>query len=262
VLIDWFTVIAQMINFLVLVALLRYFLFTPIVSAMRERREKIEGDMDNAKQREDEAGKMLEGYKQKSLELDRQREGIIRKAEEEARKRGDDYLRQVRADAASEQERLREALNLRKRDFGMRLRLMALHDAAGMARRTLGELSGASLEDGLVSVFIRQIESTDKARREQVAQAMRERGNSPEIKSSFPLREDLRRKLDDAIRKQFSPQASVKYQPVPDMPLGIEMDVDGYKLRWGVDQYLGDLEEEISKAISDAFGAQGEEGHA
>ena len=39
-LIDWFTVIAQIINFLILVALLKHFLFNPIVSAMNERREK------------------------------------------------------------------------------------------------------------------------------------------------------------------------------------------------------------------------------
>jgi F-type H+-transporting ATPase subunit b len=262
VLIDWFTVIAQIANFLVLVGLLRYFLFTPIVNAMRERREQIDGDMDKAKKREEEAARMLEDYQAKSLELDRKSEEIMRKAEEDARKRGEDYLRQARLEASAEQDRLRDALNLRKGDLSMRLRLMALHDGAGLARRTVGELSGTSLEDGLVSAFIRQIETTDRERREKMSSAMGKAGNSPRVTSSFPLSDDLRRRLDEAIRKQFSPGASVRYVPAPDMPLGIEMDVDGYKLRWGVEQYLGDLEDEISKAISDSFGAPSEETHA
>ena len=36
---DWFTVIAQIINFLILVALLKRFLYGPIIRAM-ERRER------------------------------------------------------------------------------------------------------------------------------------------------------------------------------------------------------------------------------
>jgi F-type H+-transporting ATPase subunit b len=262
VLIDWFTVIAQIVNFLILVGLLRYFLFTPITRAMRERREKIGEDMDQARRREEEAVRMLEDYRRKSLELERMREEIIHAAQEEARKRGDEHLRKVHAQAAAEQERLRDALMLKKRDLAERLRTMALHDAAGMARSTLAGLSGADIEDGLVEVFIRQIGETGEARRSQLAQAMSRGGNSPAVKSSFPLKDDQRRRVTDAIRKGFSPRASVQYERAHGMVLGIEMDVDGYTLRWGVDQYLGDIESEVSKAIADAFGSPKEEKNA
>jgi hypothetical protein len=130
-----------------------------------------------------------------------------------------------------------------------------------MARRTLSTLSGASIEEGLVSVFIRQIENADSARKEQLAAALR-KGGTTRVKSSFPLSEDLRRMITEAVREQFSPEASVSWQLAPDMPLGVELDVDGYTLRWGVDQYLGELEGEISRAIAEAFGPDGGGTHA
>ncbi|HNY66078.1 MAG TPA: hypothetical protein PKM41_11625 [Deltaproteobacteria bacterium] len=261
-LIDWFTVFAQIANFLILVGVLKYFLFTPITRAMRERREKIGEDLDSARKREEEAGRLLEDYRRKALELDRMREKILRAAQEEARSRGEAYLRKVHDQAALEQEHLREALNQKKRDIAQRLRTMALHDASAMARSALAGLSGASIEDGLVDAFIRQLGETEEASRSQLAGAMSRGGSTPAVKSSFPLSDDQQRRLTDAVRKAFSPQASVRFQSAPDLFLGIEMDVDGYKLRWGVDQYLGDIEGEVAKAISDAFGTLKEEKHA
>ena len=40
-LINWFTVLAQIINFLILVFLLKRFLYKPILRAMAEREEKM-----------------------------------------------------------------------------------------------------------------------------------------------------------------------------------------------------------------------------
>ena len=49
-LIDWFTVIAQIINFLVLLLLLRRFLYKPILNAMEERERKVAERLESARQ--------------------------------------------------------------------------------------------------------------------------------------------------------------------------------------------------------------------
>jgi hypothetical protein len=72
------------------------------------------------------------------------------------------------------------------------------------------------------------------------------------------LSEDLRRKLSDAITKEFPESRAIQYQRISDGVLGIEMTIDGYKLRWGVEQFLGDLEDQVSKVITDAFGSRQE----
>ena len=53
--IDWFTFAAQMINFLVLVALLQWLLYGPIVRAMKKREEKIAGRLEQASWKREEA---------------------------------------------------------------------------------------------------------------------------------------------------------------------------------------------------------------
>jgi F-type H+-transporting ATPase subunit b len=51
VLIDWFTVCAQIVNFLVLVALLKHFLYGPILRAMDAREQTIADRLAEAEQR-------------------------------------------------------------------------------------------------------------------------------------------------------------------------------------------------------------------
>ncbi len=50
-LINWFVVAAQIINFLILVALLKRFLYGPIVAAMTAREDKIAGRLKEAQQK-------------------------------------------------------------------------------------------------------------------------------------------------------------------------------------------------------------------
>ncbi|MFQ3186924.1 MAG: F-type H+-transporting ATPase subunit b, partial [Marinomonas primoryensis] len=47
-LIDWFTVIAQLINFLVLVWLLKRFLYRPILNAIDAREKRIADELADA----------------------------------------------------------------------------------------------------------------------------------------------------------------------------------------------------------------------
>jgi len=53
--IDWLTVAAQIVNFLVLIWLLQRFLYKPITNAMRRREERIEDRLAEAKEAREEA---------------------------------------------------------------------------------------------------------------------------------------------------------------------------------------------------------------
>lgn len=257
-LIDWFTVIAQIINFLILIALLKHFLFNPIVGAMRERREKIDSSLDDARKREEEAREQLQMYQQKNREMDEKRHQLLLAAEEEARKKGSEFLEQARKQAEADLARLRDAMDQKKRDIAERLRIMSLHDASSIASHTLSEITGTPIEEGLVDVFIEQLKNTDSERKEQLATAIRKAKAPMSVKSSFDLSDDLRRKLSDAITREFPESSAVQYQRITDGVLGIEMTIDGYKLRWGVEQFIGELENQVSNAIIDAFGSRQE----
>jgi len=67
--IDWITVVAQIVNFLVLVWLLQRFLYGPITRAMKNREKRIENRLTEARQERNEAEDEAEAYRQKQRQL-------------------------------------------------------------------------------------------------------------------------------------------------------------------------------------------------
>ena len=77
--IDWFTVVAQIINFLVLALLLKHFLYGRVVSAMEQREADIAKRWQAAEQTQHDAEQELATAQHKNRELEEQREELLSK---------------------------------------------------------------------------------------------------------------------------------------------------------------------------------------
>ena len=72
-LINWFTVIAQIVNFVVLVALLKHFLYAPLLRAIDSREKRIADRLAEASQKNQEAEQQMKFVMEKTSEVDHQR---------------------------------------------------------------------------------------------------------------------------------------------------------------------------------------------
>ena len=90
-LINWFTVVAQIINFLILVGLLRWFLYQPILQVIEKRKSRLEQEWQAAKTAQTEAEETIDHYQEKQQTLEQQRQ---------------DFLSQARGEAEQERQRL------------------------------------------------------------------------------------------------------------------------------------------------------------
>jgi len=79
-LIDWFTIGAQALNFLILVWLLKRFLYKPILHAVDAREKRIAGELADADAKKAEAQKERDEFQHKNEEFDQQRAALLTKA--------------------------------------------------------------------------------------------------------------------------------------------------------------------------------------
>src|SRR5665647_1757282 len=75
--INWFTVIAQIINFLILVWLLKRFLYKPILKAIDEREEKIAAQIKDAEAKDVTAKKEQAEFQKKNETFDKEKKEFI-----------------------------------------------------------------------------------------------------------------------------------------------------------------------------------------
>lgn len=250
-LINWITVVAQVVNFLILVLLLRYFLYGRIVAAMEKRQQGIESRWEEAEAHRAETAQELEAARQQRQQLEELRQQALSEIRDEA----EAYRKELRAGVRSDIDQLRGrwagALREESDSFLRDLRRRAVEQACGIARRALSDLADAELEEQVVRVFLARIQTLDEQRRQPLIRSLSEGQRSALVETGFELSPELRQSITSALRHYLLPDLAVQFEPSPDAICGIALRTNGHKLAWEMREYLASLEEEMARALEE-----------
>ena len=247
-LIDWFTVAAQIVNFLILVGLLKYFLYGRIIRAMDQREEKIAARLSEAQQREQEAADERRHYQAKQAELAQKQDDILNQARQEADSERRKLLEEAREEVEAVKSRWYEALEREKNTFLQDLRQRAGRQVYTITRQALTDLATADLEDQIVEAFCRRLEEQPPEKRQELTEVLQQ-GAEATITSAFVLSQEAKQKIEDILRSYLQDGAALRYQTSPEVISGIELKAPGHKVAWSLEHYLADLEAETREIL-------------
>jgi F-type H+-transporting ATPase subunit b len=243
VLINWFTVVAQIVNFLVLVVLLKYLLYNRIVKAMDERERKIQSRLKEAEEKEKIAEREVESLREKNRDFDAQREKMLAQVKEEADARRKELTQEARRTVTNLQWIWQEAIQREKKSFVQDLRRMAATQVYAIARKAFEDLADADLGERMVDVFLVRIQKMKKKEREALATSIKEGGNEVIIRSAFEISPKMRKKMTRALHQHLNDEINPYYETASDLIMGIELKTRGRKIAWNLQHYLDTLEE-------------------
>jgi F-type H+-transporting ATPase subunit b len=250
--IDWITVAAQIVNFLVLVWLLKRFLYRPIIRAMDDREQKIATRLREAQQRKIEADRAAEAYRAQSEALEREKGHILSRATEEA----EDTKRALEQSARQEVEQRRrewlQQIEDEKEEFFRNMRQRSAERVFALARQVLSDLSDAQLEERIAASFARQIENIEPDLRDRLVKACHRADGKITVKAPVALDADAQRRITRAVHKGISEGAEVHYERNGGMTGGIELKIGSQTLAWTFTRYLDELEQELNRDLSEA----------
>lgn len=248
-LIDWFTVLAQIVNFLILVFLLHRFLYNPILNAMAQREQRIADDLETAERKRREAREEIESYRQKKAELDDQRQELLRQAEEDAKEKRHDLLQKARTETEELRTRWQQAIEQEKAAFLADLRQRVSRETYRVMRRALADMADVALEARMVAVFLERLHDLPDAEREALAG---ETADSWKVNSAFDLPDDSREAIEQAVADELGHNGRLAFNTQSDLIAGIELVAAGHKVAWSLDSYLDSLEEALDDLLTQA----------
>ncbi len=156
-LIDWFTVIAQIINFLVLVLLLKRFLFDKITTAMDERQKRIASTLEDADITRKLAEEEAERYRRMNQELQENHNRILAEVKDEALSMRQKLIETARSEVEDVKAVWRQSVEREKNSFLLELRSRIGKEAASVVRSALSDLANVELEQRIVDIFAETI---------------------------------------------------------------------------------------------------------
>lgn len=251
--IDWYTVAFQIINFLILVALLRIFLYRPVLKAMDEREAAIARRQEEAAEKIAAAEEEAEAYRQKTTELRRQEESLLEKAREEADAERRSLGEKARSEMAALQKRWQESFYRQQESFVIELRRQIGKQACRIARQCLQDMADAQLEEMTWKVFIDKVETLDVEEREKLQALLTQGEYNINVRSAFEIDAAKIRQLEEKLKGLVSSEElKLHHATDPGLVCGLELEANGYRIAWTVESYLVGLEERIMKTLERA----------
>ncbi len=248
--IDWFTVIAQVINFFLLVWLLRRFLYKPILRAVDEREKKIAGQLKDAKKDKEEAQKEQEEFAKKNDDFDEQKKELMDKAIAETKEARLKLLEEARNDANTLSAKLNEASKAAQENLNQEIAQKTQLEVFAIARKTLADLASQSLEEQAVTIFIKRLSALKAEEKKKFVSAFAADTSPIDIRSAFDLPNKQQTEIKDAIKEILGNKIHVDFETSPALIGGIELMANGYKLSWSIAEYLHSLEKEIAEMMT------------
>ncbi|TAL07748.1 MAG: F0F1 ATP synthase subunit B [Porticoccaceae bacterium] len=251
-LIDWFTVGAQVLNFLILVWLLKRFLYRPILDAIDAREQRIAAALADADTTRAEAERARDEFQRKSEAFEQQRAALLTKATDEAKAERRRLLDEARETADALRARRMQTLS---NDAGVLMQTIsrtAQREVFAIARKALTDLAAANLEERVVDVFIHRLREMDVQAKEAFASALKTASGPAFVRSAFDLPAPQREALQNALNETFSAEILVTFETAPNLISGIEFGSNGQKITWSISDYLASLE----KALAELLAAQ------
>jgi F-type H+-transporting ATPase subunit b len=237
---NWSTFILEIINFLVLVWILKRFLYRPVLAALKQRREKIEQKLDEATRL------MAEG-----TELERQYQGRMEDWEREKQQARDTLHQEIQASRIEKLEQLEQEITSEREKAAVidlrhqtETRQGYQHNAhrqgARFAASLLSAVAGPELELQLFNLLLQTFDQLDQA---QLGK-LRDNCKSTEtisVTSAFALSDERKKQLQEKLSRLCEQPIDLEYQEDPGLIAGLRIIVGAWVLHLNIQNQLKDF---------------------
>lgn len=255
--IDWFTFGAQVVNFLVLVWLLRRFLYKPVLNAIDERERTIAEKIQEAEKLREDATIQLVDYQRKNSEFDQHREALYDTVRREAEVQRQKYLEETRSEIEKLRFQLQEALRNEQKSLGEEIVQRARTEVFSVVRKTLRDLASVDLEEQMSLIFTERIKNMDIREKDLLVSAIRQDGGRVILRTTFGLSPQHQKGIEEILSAECSGDIQVSAENASTLVSGIELIAGGYKLAWSIDDYLASLAKSLSENIPSGVSSGG-----
>ena len=184
--IDWFVFFCQIVNLLLLLFLLKRFLYGRIIGAMDAREAKITATFVDAEKARESAKESAEQIEKRLRDLEAQYEASMNRAREAAEAHRKELMDKAREEVDLLHARWVETLKSERDAFLAELRQLAGTQIYSITRRVLKDLADVELEQRIVEILMERIQTMDEEERGKFRDSLAE-GGTITVQSAFDI---------------------------------------------------------------------------
>ena len=246
---NWVTVAAQIINFLILVWLLNKFLYGPVTRAMEKRQARVRGQLEDAAAKADKAEDERAALKAEREALHAEREKLLSEARQEAEKLRHELEAQARAEIDKDRQGWRSRLERDREEYLNDLRRRSAEEFFALGRSVLQDLADARLETQIIAAFSEQLRALPEDAKGRLKAAVDSTSGKAQIETVFDLRPSDKKVIRQVVTESLGGELDLEYIQNDELVSGVRLRIGSQVVEWSIDSYLDALEDRVEAAL-------------
>lgn len=243
--IDYFTITAQIINFLVLVFLLRHFLYRPVIKTMDEREQRMVSRLKDVEQKAKDAEQEAESFRQMKRELEDKRQEMLAKATVEVQALRSDLIKKANAEVEATIADWYQSFERQKGSILADLRLRTGEEVYAITSRAIQDLADEKLEARIIETFIRRLREMGEAGKKKIKEFFKTPGQTITLRSTFEIPDDSRQIILETMQNLAGKDLKINFETSPELISGVEMSTPETRIGWSIASYLDTLKADL-----------------
>lgn len=225
---SWTTFVLEIINFLVLLWILKRFLYKPVLEVINKRQAKVEETLQKAKELSANADSLQKRYETRLIDWEKERlqarHSLAQELQIERRK----GLNKLMQELQQEREKAKASKEQRRADERNEMEKKALTHAAQFASLLLKKGSTETTQKHLFDLAIKQLKELPKEKLASLKARYFRTTEAVSINTGFSLDEEQQEELIDVLKKILPFTPSFEFKVNPDLIAGIRIAIGGW----------------------------------
>jgi len=231
---NWSTFLLEIINFLVLVWILKHFLYKPILDVIARRRAGIEDRLAKAQQLHDEANTLKTEYENRLVDWEHERQQARATLAQELNEERVQKIKSLQISLEQEREKSQVAESRLRTKTARATEYNALQQSAQFATRLLTRAAGPELEERLFDLLVDNLSNLSADQVAALNTQWSEKTKTITVASAYPLTDIQQKTLEKALTKMSGLAVPVLYEQHSDLLAGLNITIGAWILHTNI----------------------------
>ncbi len=241
--VDWFTTGAQIINFLILIWLLKKLLFKPIIGVMERREQGLENRLQQAESKMSEAQNLKNQYEKHLQQLQIEKDQVLSQARQQAETEKALLLQSLSEEIQQKKTQFDAEIQKQQQELAPFISRTIAEKSLSLSRKTLTQLADQTLEQRIIEHFLHYLSNLPNNEQSSLKQALGKNTLATIITGFKP--DIVTKKQIQTGFDSIQPNSKLVFEQRDYLLSGIALEIGGRSWEWNIDRYLTELGAEL-----------------
>ena len=243
---ELYTIIAQIINFTVLILLLNKFLYKPVMMAMEKRRNDVKQKIDDTQKKLDETEKLKEEYLNKLKEVEGENIALRQHVADDVAEFKKIEMQKVQDEVYNKKEKFNDYLKLEQKNLLEKFNNSLLDMFVRYSNHMFNVIANSTLQKEIVNAFLNKVNLLEKEKVDEINQMG---FDDIVILSNDLLNSDEKELIKDVLKEKGFTFQKIDFEVDKKLILGIEMKIGSFVFSWNIKEFTERFVSNIDKVI-------------